>query len=107
MITKSGTSDFHIVMDEYIRNPHLDANTYFNNLHHVPWTGDHRNQFGVAGGGPLYIPGIYKQRDKTFFFANYEGLRLSSGAFSGTAICPLPTRRRAIFRQLSAPRLQV
>jgi hypothetical protein len=84
MITKSGTSDFHIVMDEYIRNPHLDANTYFNNLHHVPWTGDHRNQFGVAGGGPLYIPGIYKQRDKTFFFANYEGLRLNgSGAFSG------------------------
>jgi hypothetical protein len=27
----------------------------------------------------LYIPGIYKQRDKTFFFANYEGLRLNGG----------------------------
>ena len=32
MVTKSGTSDFHIVMDEYIRNPKLDANTYFNNM---------------------------------------------------------------------------
>jgi hypothetical protein len=26
MVTKSGTSDFHIVMDEYLRNPKLDAN---------------------------------------------------------------------------------
>ena len=26
-------------------------------------------------GGPVYIPGLYKQRDKTFFFFNYEGHR--------------------------------
>ncbi len=45
----------------------------------MPRVGDHRNQFGVAGGGPLYIPGIYKRRDRTFFFANYEGLRLNGG----------------------------
>jgi hypothetical protein len=84
MITKSGTSDFHFVIDEFLRNPKLDANTYFNKLNGKPWTGDHRNQFGVAGGGPLYIPGLYKQHDKTFFFANFEGLRLNgSGAFSG------------------------
>ena len=84
MVTKSGTSDFHIVADEYIRNPKLDANTYLNKLGNLPWVGDHRNQFGVAGGGPLYIPGIYKQRNKTFFFANYEGMRLSnSGTLSG------------------------
>ncbi len=61
----------------------MDANLYFNNLHGLPKINDHRNQFGVAGGGPLYIPGIYKQRDKTFFFANYEGLRLNgSSAYS-------------------------
>jgi hypothetical protein len=80
MVTKSGTSDFHIVMDEYLRNPKLDANTYFNKLAGLPWIGDHRNQFGIAGGGPLYIPGLYKQRNKTFFFANYEGLRLSNAS---------------------------
>ena len=77
--TKSGTSDYHFLADEYLRNPDADANLYFNNLHGVPKTGDHRNQFGFAGGGPLYIPGIYKQRNKTFFFANYEGLRLNGG----------------------------
>lgn len=79
MTTKAGTHDFHFVADEYIRNQNLDANLYFNNLAGTPRPDDHRNQFGFAGGGPLYIPAIYKQRDKTFFFANYEGLRLNGG----------------------------
>lgn len=78
MITKSGTSDFHFVLDEYLRNQALDANTYFHNLDRIPKTPDHRNQFGAAGGGPVYIPGLYRQHDKTFFFANYEGLRLNN-----------------------------
>ena len=83
MITRSGTSDFHFTLNEYLRNQKMDANTYFRNLSHLPITPDHRNQFAAAGGGPLYIPGIYKQRDKTFFFANYEGLRLNNaGTFS-------------------------
>ncbi len=83
MITRSGSSDFHFTLSEYLRNQKLDANTYFRNLSHLPITPDHRNQFAAAGGGPLYIPGIYKQRNKTFFFANYEGLRLNNaGTFS-------------------------
>lgn len=85
--TKAGTHDWHFVADEYIRNPKLDANLYFNNLNHTAKPNDHRNQFGFAGGGPLYIPGIYRQRDKTFFFANYEGLRLN-GAGSYSAQVP-------------------
>jgi Carboxypeptidase regulatory-like domain len=85
MITKSGTRDLHFVLDEYLRNSDLDANLYFNKQSNpvIPRSPDHRNQFGAAGGGPLYIPGIYKQRDKTFWFANYEGLRLNNaGNFS-------------------------
>jgi hypothetical protein len=83
MITRSGTSDVHFTLSEYLRNNDLDANTYFRNLSHLPVTPDHRNQFAAAGGGPVYIPGIYKQRDKTFFFVNYEGLRLNNaGTFS-------------------------
>jgi hypothetical protein len=77
--TKAGTHDWHFVADEFIRNQNLDANLYFNNLAGTPRPDDHRNQFGIAGGGPLYIPGLYRQRDKTFFFANYEGLRLNGG----------------------------
>ncbi|MFP5229489.1 MAG: carboxypeptidase regulatory-like domain-containing protein, partial [Acidobacteriota bacterium] len=78
VITKSGTSDFHGVAYEYLRNQALDANTFFNNRNGILKTPDHRNQFGVAGGGPLYLPWLYRQRNKTFFFANYEGLRLNN-----------------------------
>ena len=81
--TKAGTSSYHFLADEYLRNQDLDANLYFNKLAHLPRVDDHRNQFGIAGGGPLYIPGIYKQRNKTFFFANYEGLRLNGGLTFG------------------------
>jgi len=35
------------------------------------------NDFGVFVGGPVHIPGVYRGRDKTFFFASYEGLRLA------------------------------
>jgi len=86
MTTKAGTNQYHFVADEYIRNQNLDSNLYFNNLSHTPRPDDHRNQFGIAGGGPLYIPGIYKQRDKTFFFANYEGLRLNGGLTYGAIV---------------------
>jgi len=86
MTTKAGTHDWHFVADEYIRNQNLDSNLYFNKLAGTPRPDDHRNQFGVAGGGPLYIPGIYQQRDKTFFFANYEGLRLNGGLSYGAQV---------------------
>jgi hypothetical protein len=75
VITKSGSSSFHGDAFEFLRNSDLDANFFFNNAHGIPRTAFKRNQFGIAGGGPLYIPGIYKQRNKTFFFAYYEGLR--------------------------------
>ena len=84
--TKAGTSNYHFLADEYLRNQDLDANLYFNNLAGLHRVDDHRNQFGVAGGGPFYIPGIYKQRDKTFFFANYEGLRLNGGLTYGANV---------------------
>ena len=77
--TKAGTHDYHFTADEYLRNPALDANLYFNNLAGIAKPDDHRNQFAIAGGGPLYIPGIYEQRDKTFFFFTYAGLRLNGG----------------------------
>ena len=37
----------------------------------------HQNDFGGTLGGPVCIPGIYKGKDKTFFFGSYEGLRLT------------------------------
>ncbi len=86
--TKAGTRDFHFVADEYMRNEALDANEYFNKLHNHRRTPDHRNQFGIGVGGPLYIPKLYEQRDKTFFYAVYSGLRLHN---AGSVNLQVPT----------------
>ena len=87
-----------------MRNAALDANNYFNNLNGLPKPVSHRNQFGVAVGGPVYIPGIYKQRDKTFFFFNYEGHRdHNAGNYAGTV--PTPAFRTGDFSALLGPQI--
>src|SRR6266853_42468 len=68
-ITRTGTNRFHGSAYEFLRNSALDARNYFDGPAIAPFR---RNQFGVAAGGPI-------QKDKTFFFADYEGLRQALG----------------------------
>jgi hypothetical protein len=85
VVTKSGTNAFHGSAYEFYRNSALDANLWFNNHNGLPKSDFSRNQTGVSAGGPLYIPGLYKQREKTFIFGLFEHLTLSTpllGTFS-------------------------
>ncbi len=66
--TRSGTNAFHGDAYEFLRNSVLDARNYFDRAK-PPFR---RNQFGASLGGPL-------QRDRTFIFGDYEGLRQSLG----------------------------
>src|SRR6266704_5584849 len=66
--TRSGTSSFHGDIFEYIRNSSFDARNFFDTAK-PPFR---RNQFGGSVGGPIW-------KQKTFFFAAYEGLRQSQG----------------------------
>ena len=89
VVTKSGTNRFHGDVFEFYRNSALDANNYFNNRNDLARPSFNRNQFGGSAGGPLYIPGIYKQTEKTFIFGVYEGLRQATPAtLSGTVPTP-------------------
>jgi hypothetical protein len=65
--TRSGSSQFHVELFEFLRNDALDARNYFNLASSEP-PPFKRNQFGGTFGGPI-IP------SKTFFFFSYEGLR--------------------------------
>ncbi len=67
MTTKSGGNQFHGSLWELHRDASLDAKNYFD-LGANPIPPFVRNQFGASTGGPL-------KRDRTFFFANYEGFR--------------------------------
>ena len=99
VVTKSGGSRLHGDVYDYLRNGALDANNYFNNLSGLERPNSHRNQFGVAVGGPVYIPGVYKQTNKTFFFFNFEGHRdHNAGQLTGTV--PIPAFRTGDFSAL-------
>ena len=65
--TRSGGSQFHGELFEFLRNDVLDARNFFNLTSHEP-PPFKRNQFGGAFGGPII-------RGKTFYFFSYEGLR--------------------------------
>jgi hypothetical protein len=68
VITKSGSNTFHGNLYEYFRNTILDARGY-------PDTSKpqlNQNQFGGTFGGPI-------RKDRTFFFASYEGRRIRAG----------------------------
>jgi hypothetical protein len=69
--TKSGADHLHGSGFEYFQNSALDA-TVLNFPVKAPRT---FNTFGGSMGGPVSIPKLYKGRDKTFFFADYEGNR--------------------------------
>jgi len=64
---KSGTNSFHGSAFEFIRNDAVDARNYFR-VAPLKKNVLKQNQFGATLGGPIF-------RDKTFFFASYEGLR--------------------------------
>src|SRR5712692_276592 len=66
--TRSGKGKFHGSVYEFFRNSVLDARNFFDTKK-PPFR---RNQFGASLGGPL-------QKDRTFIFGDYEGLRSSLG----------------------------
>jgi hypothetical protein len=68
-ITRSGTNQFHGSAYEFLRNSALDARNFFDGPQIAPFR---RNQFGASAGGPI-------QKDRTFIFGDYEGLRQSLG----------------------------
>jgi hypothetical protein len=67
MITKSGTNGFHGSAYEYFRNEVMDARNFFATTGAKPVF--RQNQFGGSLGGRI-------RPNKTFFFADYDGLRL-------------------------------
>ena len=68
VVTKSGSNDFHGGAVEFFRNDAFDARNYFDDPT-KPVPPLHQHQFGASLGGPL-------RRDRTFFFASYEGQRI-------------------------------
>lgn len=68
--TKSGSNDFHGTLFEFFRNDALNGTNYFAAAGSKPEF--RRNQYGLTLGGPI-------QKNKTFFFVDWQGTRLRTG----------------------------
>lgn len=71
LVFKSGTSQYHGGVFEFLRNASLDAKNYFDSAK----PGFRMNSFGATLGGPLWPSAA----PKTFFFVDYAGERTSQG----------------------------
>jgi outer membrane receptor protein involved in Fe transport len=68
VVTKSGTNDVHGSAFEFLRRTGLNANDAISESRGLPKRVYKYDQFGATLGGPI-------QRDRHFFFVNYDGQR--------------------------------
>ena len=95
VVTKSGTNTLHGDAFEFVRNAVFNARNWgapltFNSKPTKDKGRDQlkRNQFGGVLGGPII-------KDKTFFFASYQGTRLRNLGLPSTATVPTASQRQA------------
>jgi hypothetical protein len=84
LVIRTGTNQYHGQAWEFLRNDIFDAKNFFATLH-PPLK---QNQFGGGVGGPVRIPKLYDGRNKTFFYAYYDGFRNRQGMTSATTVPP-------------------
>jgi Carboxypeptidase regulatory-like domain/TonB dependent receptor len=90
---KSGSNAFHGTLWEFLRNDKFDAANFFENAGGIPKGEYRQNQFGASVGGPIW-------RNKTFFFADYEGTRIRQ-AFPSINTVPTALERASGYTNLS------
>ena len=86
-IGKSGGNQFHGTLFEFFRNEDLNARNYFAQPGRRPEF--RRNQYGLAVGGPL-------RKNRTFFFADWQGTRLRTG-ITRQSVVPTAAQRNGVF----------
>jgi hypothetical protein len=86
VVTKSGTNGWHGSAYEFLRNQAFNAKGYLD----LRRADDKQNQFGGTFGGPI-------KKDRTFFFASYEGRRVVHGISSDPVVVPTAAERAGDF----------
>jgi hypothetical protein len=80
--TKSGTNEFHGSGFDFLRNTNLDARNYFSSDRALY----DQSQVGGTFGGPI-------KKERTFFFTDYQGARMTEGIETGLISVPAVPER--------------
>lgn len=92
-VTKSGGNAFHGTAWEFIRNEAFDSSPYAFGATNVRKPLLRSHDFGATFGGPIL-------KNKLFFFAEYQGLRLRQMQQTTTPLTPTDAERRGDFSAL-------
>jgi hypothetical protein len=92
---KSGTNQYRGSVFEFMRNDAFDANNWFNNRAGRKKPEFSQHQFGGTLGGPIV-------KDKTFFFVDYQGMRINQGAAFLSTV-PSELMRQGNFSEINRP----
>ena len=95
VLTRGGGNAFHGTIYEFFRNDRLRANNYFANARNQKRGVFHYNQFGVATGGAI-------KKDRTFFFAEYQGHREDTSFGGRVLTIPTAAQRAGNFSDVRA-----
>ena len=87
-ISRSGTNDFHGGGFWYFQRKSFDSQDPISGIYP---NGD-ADTFGASIGGPVLIPGLYDGKDRTFFYFDYEGVRLNTNSLISTNTIPTQWR---------------
>jgi hypothetical protein len=91
VVTKSGSNELHGSLFEFVRNDVFDAKNFFDSQT-SPIPPFRQNQFGGSVGGPVI-------KNRTFFFADYEGQRVRK-SLTSTFSVPTDAMRTGDFTGL-------
>jgi len=97
MQTKSGTSNLHGTVWEFVRNDDLNTKNYFSTT--APLISPYKqNIFGFNVGGPVFIPNHYNtNRQKTFFFWDESYVIVHVPVLPGLSQLPTPNQIAGCF----------
>jgi hypothetical protein len=98
-VTKSGSSQFHGSLYDYVRNSRFQANDRSNSGSGVAKPKSAYQYPGGNLGGPLMLPGFNKARNKAFFFVGFEAQRQNVDSGSRFGVVPTLKQRQGDFSE--------
>lgn len=93
VVTRGGTNEFHGAAYEFFRDAALRANNFFANARNLARQDYRFHQFGGALGGPVW-------KNRTFFFAEYQGHREDVTGAAGILTVPTAAEKAGDFSRL-------
>jgi hypothetical protein len=100
VVSASGTNKLHGGAFEFNRSKGLGAKSYFSGSQARPPY--QRNEYGGNLSGPIFIPKLYDGRDRSFFFAAFEGFHLTQ-SYALSSQQPTILQRQGNFSEVTTP----